>query len=267
MLELITRTINVKKISLLAYILISVGLVWLFVVFWPSIEKQAEEFNVMIKGYPEAFLKAFGVHTDVFFTFEAFLAVENFSLMWPIILIVLIITFGSSAIAGEIDQGTIEVLLAQPISRAKIYWAKYISGFFIILIFVVVSIFSVIPLAQLHNVKVELQNYFMICSLGILFALAIFSLNMMFSSMFSTKGKPASLVAGILISMYAINLISGLKESVEDLKYLSFFHYYDFTGAIVRNQIEPLTVWVFLGLSLVCTLIGLIVFIKRDIST
>ncbi|MCZ2846021.1 MAG: ABC transporter permease subunit [Candidatus Bathyarchaeota archaeon] len=267
MLALITRTINVKKLSLLIYIIISVALVWLFVVFFPSLQKQGEEFSSLLESYPEPFLKAFGVEKNLLFSFEAFLAAENFSLMWPILLIVLAITLGSSAIAGEIDQGTIEVLLSQPISRAKIYWAKYVSGFFIILIFIAASIFSVIPLARLHNVEIELQNYFMLFSLGTLFALAIFSLTMMFSSIFSIKGRSASLVAGILIFMYAINIVSQLRESVESLKYLSFLHYYDFSGALVHNQIEPLTIWFFLGISLFCTLTGLIVFIKRDIST
>lgn len=267
MLALIARTISTRKTSLLAYILIAVGMIWMLAAFFPAIKDQADNLAVMIESYPKSFLEAFGVEENLFLNFECFLAVENFSLMWPIILIVLVISLGSSAIAGEIDQGTIEILLAQPISRAKIYWAKYIAGLIIMSIFIFVSVFSVIPFAHLHKVDYDLQKLVTMFALGELFGWVIFSLTITFSSIFSTKGKPSSITAGILILMYAINLAAKLKESVENLKYFSFFHYYDFNAALIRNKIEPLTIGVFLGVSIICTIIGLVVFVKRDVAT
>jgi len=40
---------------------------------------------------------------------EGFLAAENYSIMWPIILIILTLSLGASAIAGEIEEGTMEI--------------------------------------------------------------------------------------------------------------------------------------------------------------
>lgn len=268
MLALITRTIYVNRKNLLACFLISAVLTWVFVAFFPTVHEQAEKLSELVVNYPEAFLKAFGVEAkSLFLHLESFLAAEHYSFMWPLILIVLIISLGSSAIAGEIEQGTIEVLLAQPISRARIYWAKFIAGFLILLVFIFASVFSVVPFAKFYDVEISLQSYLAIFVLGMLFGLAVFCLTMMFSSLFSTKGRVTSFVGGILISMYAIKLISALKESVQNLKYLSLFHYYDCNRALVSGKIDPLTVWVFLGVSLICSLIGAIVFAKRDIST
>lgn len=267
MFTLLSRTIATKRLLLFSTILIAIGMNWMLVAFFPSIHRQAEQFSVMIEAYPKSFLEAFGVQGNIFLNFESFLAVENFSIMWPIILLVLIITLGSGEIAGEIEKGTIEVLLAQPLSRTKIFLGKYMAGFLVLLLFIFASVYSVVPLATIHSVELNLKGYFTIFVLGIFLTLAIYSITMMFSSIFSTKGKPAALAAGILIFMYAANLFSKLQESVENLRYLSFFHYFDYNKALIDSQIDSLAIVIFATVSFICTLIGLVVFVKRDIAT
>lgn len=267
MKPLIKRTIAVNKKTLLAYILIATLLAWMFVVFFPSIHEQAEDFSKLMENYPEAFLKAFGVETEnLFLQLESFLAAEHYSLMWPLLLLVLAITQAGAAIAGEIEKGTMEILLSQPLSRRQIYLSKFIAGFLIIFTFVWASNFLVVPLAKLYEVEINLKSYWTISLLGTLFGLAVFCLTMMFSAFFSTKGRAASLSAGILILMYALNLFASLKESAENLKYFSFFYYYDYNAALLEGKIEPLAIGVFLGASVVCTLVGLFWFNRRDIA-
>lgn len=269
MLPLIIRTIYIKRKSLLIYIIICALMVWMFVAFFPTMYEQAEVLSEAFASYPESFLKAFGIDEieSLFLTLESFLAAEYYSMMWPLTFIIFFTSLGVSSIAGEIENGTIEILLVQPISRAKIYFGKFIAGLFILLMFIIVSNFSVIPFALLHNVEINLQSYFVVSILGLLFSLAIFSSAMMFSAMFSSKGRSGSLTAGMLVLMYAINLIATFKESVQNLKYLSFFYYYDFNAALINHKIDLLSIGVFLGFSLVCSLIGLVVFFKRDIAT
>ena len=271
MLALIKRTIFVRRKSLLIYIIISALLVWMFVVFFPSMHQQAEELSKAFANYPESFLKAFGFDRgtigNILFNIESFLAIEHYSIMWPIIVLVLTVSLGSSFLSGEVDEGTIEILLAQPLSRSKIYFSKYIAGFLIISIFVLASVFSVIPFALLHDVDINLKSHLMVAGIGLLFSLAIFSVSMMFSSMFSDKGKSTSISAGIMLGMYALNLFSSLKESAENLRYVSFFYYFDFQAAMLDHKIALLNVCVFLGVILICSIVGMVVFVKRDFAT
>ncbi len=66
--------------------------------------------------------------------------------------------------------------------------------------------------------------------------------------------------------MYVLNVISTFKESLKDLRYLSFFHYYDYTAAMLDNKLDSQAIWVFLGVSLVATVLGALWFMRRDVA-
>ncbi len=135
-----------------------------------------------------------------------------------------------------------------------------------LLIFTSCSIFPVIPLAKLYNVDYVFENYVTIAILGLLFGWAIFSMAMMFSSFFSERSKTYLITGSVLIIMYAFNVSASFKETWKNLKYFSFFHYYDYNQALINNSIDNLSFWVFGGTILICTLIGAIWFNKRDVA-
>jgi ABC-2 type transport system permease protein len=260
-LPLVVQTLKKKRNTLLAYLAINGGLVWMLVAVFPSIAQKGEELRKAFESYPEAMLKALNIDMATFLSnLEGFLAAENFSLMWPILLIILAISLGAGTIAGEIEKGTIEVLLAQPLSRAKVFLAKYAAGIAVTLTFVFASVFSVVPFALLHNVEFDPQSYLVMSLLGSLLGFALFSLAMMFSSFLSEKGKAASLTSAILIAMYALHLVAAFKENLDGLKYLSFFYYHDHNAAMLDYVIDPLAIAVFLGSGVIFVLIGLIAF-------
>jgi len=73
-------------------------------------------------------------------------------------------------------------------------------------------------------------------------------------------------MGGILVAMYALNLIASLKENWEELKYLSFFHYFDYGAALIDKVIAWESLVVFVGVIFVSVIAGAIVFLKRDIA-
>lgn len=268
MLTLITKTINKNIVALLIYTAISASFVWMYVAFYPSMAREGEKLKEAFKAYPQEIFQAFDIEVETFVSsLEGFIAGEHFSIIWPAVLTVLIVAYASSAIAGEIEKGTIEFLLSQPISRLKIFLAKYLSGLLIIISFILLSNFSVVPFAIFHNVNYQLQNYLTISVIGFLFAFAIFGTCMMISSFTSSKGIPAMITGSLLIIMYAINIFSAFQESLSKLKYASFFHYYDYKEAIVNNQIDTVNIVIFLLVGVITALIGAVIFIKRDIAT
>jgi ABC-2 type transport system permease protein len=268
MLTILAKTLKKNLITLIVYTAISASFVWMYVAMWPSFSKESEKFLELAEAYPEAIMKAMNVDVvGMFGSLEGFIAGEHFSIIWPIVLIILVLAYASSAIAGEVEKGTIELLLAQPISRLKIFFAKYFSGLAIITAFIILSNFSVVPFSILHNVDIQIQNYLAISIVGFFFAFAIFGICMMLSSVSSSRGQPMAITGGVLIIMYALNVFSTFKESLENLKYASFFHYYDFASAVVKNHIDALNIAVFLTVGIICTVIGAIAFVKRDITT
>lgn len=269
MFALLKRSIFEKRKSLIAMSLVCALLVWMYVAFYPGIKEESAALQEAFSNYPEGFLKVFGIDPaefNIFDTFESFLTVEHYSLLWPLVIIIFVISMGGSFIAGEVDDKTIEFLLAQPISRLKIFFSKYIAGIFLILILTFVSVYSVMPFTSLHDVEIQLENYAYIAFLGFLFAIAIYCVSLMFSSMFSSKSRAASVTTGILIVMYALKLMSAFKESVENVKYLSFFHYFDYNAALVNKEIRVESILVFLLTAFVCTVVGAFVWVRRDVA-
>ncbi len=268
MLTLLIKTIRKNMITLLIYTIISASFVWMYVAMWPSFSKESEKFLELADAYPEAVMKAMGVDImSMFGSLEGFIAGEHFSIVWPIILIILTLSYASVEIVVYVDIGTFELLLAQPISRLKIFLAKYFSGLVVIAAFILLSNFSVVPLSILHNVDLQIQNYLAISILGFLFAFAIFGICIMLSSLSSARGRPMAITGGLLIIMYALNVFAAFQESVENLKYASFFHYYNFAAAAIHNQLDILDVAVFLVVGIVTAIIGAYIFVKRDIAT
>ena len=73
-------------------------------------------------------------------------------------------------------------------------------------------------------------------------------------------------VGGLLIIMYVLNIISGLKENLKNLEYLSFFHYFATGDALIKNIVNSESILVFILTALICTIIGAWRFSKRDIA-
>lgn len=268
MLALFWRTIKDRKYTILIYCLASILFLWMYIAFYPTIHDKAQEFSQLLSAYPESFMKAFNINPSqlLFTTLESFLAMEQFNIVWPIMLFAFFIAWGGSAIAGEIEKGTIEILLAQPISRLKIFLAKYLSGTLMILLFTAVSVFAVIPLAKIYHIDYQLFHYWTIALIGFLLGGAVFSIAIFFSALFSDKGKAYFLTSGILVVMYVLNIMASLRDNLETLKYFSFFYYYDPAKALIDNQIDHWAYLVFISTIVLFTIFAALIFQKRDIS-
>jgi len=196
MLKIILKTFKDKKIGLIIYSISGILLLWMYVAMFPSIQQQADAFNELIQNYPEGFMKTFGIDGSFNFSYiENFLSVEHFSLIWPIMVIFLLVSFAGAGIAGEIEKGTVEIPLSRPVSRLGIFFGRYFTGLMFLLIFTIFSVFAIIPLSQLHGIDYQLENYVSFSIVGFLFGWAIFSLAMMFSAFFSEEAKYTCLPA------------------------------------------------------------------------
>lgn len=266
MFTLFWRTIKDKKWMIIIYSLAGILFLWLYIALFPSISKSFGQLESYFATVPKGFLKAFGFDPNTFVTFEGYIGSEQFSFVWPIMAIALTISLAGNAIASEIEKGTVEALLAQPLSRLKIFFAKYLAGVFALAIFTLVSVGSTFPLAKVYDITIKSENFFKIGGLGFVFGLAVFSIAMLFSVIFSEKGKANFVPAGILVLMYVLNILSGIKESLDKLKYASFFHYFNPSRVLVYGEIEKYSWTIFLSVFAVATLMAAIWFEKRDIA-
>jgi len=268
MLGIIWRSIKDKKLSLIIYSVASVGFLEMYIALFPSLQKQSQQLSELMKSYPDSFFKAFNIDPNQlsFTEIGSYLGMEQFNFIWPVMAIAFAIGFANYSLAGEIEKGTAEILLSQPISRLKIFLSKYIVGLGFLATFTFVSVFAIIPLANVHGASVDISKIAFFALVSFLFVWAVYGIAFLASSFFSEKGKAAFAVSGVLVLMYVLNIIGGLKESLNDLRYLSFFNYFQPANVIDKGQTDSLTFFVFIGVAVIASLLAALWFNKRDIA-
>jgi ABC-2 type transport system permease protein len=96
----------------------------LFVLIYPMV-RDMEGIEVFLEQYPEAFGELFNIAAVT--TGPGFLNAEFFSLLGPALFLIYGIGRGARAVAGEEEVGTLEVLLATPISRTRMLAEKALA--------------------------------------------------------------------------------------------------------------------------------------------
>ena len=86
------------------------------------------------------------------------------------------------------------------------------------------------------------------------------------SAAFSERSHVSMAAGGILVIMYVLRIVAGLKESWKDIEYASVFHYLSASKALLHGQLLGLDVAVLLGASLLLTGLGWAIFVRRDIA-
>ncbi len=265
-----TYTMLKDRFRFLIIMVLSVmGFQEMYIALFPEIQKQADQLNQLLAAYPESFMKAFGIDsaTSMFNSLENYLSTEMFSFFWPILMIVMAISFAGYMIAGDIDKGTIELTLSQPISRFKLFLARYLAGAVGLTVFSIASVYSVSFWAEIHNIAYDMHKLQVLTVGCILFSLAVFSLAVLYSSISSEKGKVAMYTGGTLALMYVLNIVSGLKDSLANLKYGSFFYYYRGETLLGKGEFVDWSIVVFVGFILASTFLAGLIFQRRDITT
>lgn len=260
------RTIKDKRLSLIIFTLATVGMLWVYVGMFPGIQKESQKLTEAFKSYPEAMMKAFNIESLDFSKLENFVAMEQYSIIWPLIVIFLLLAFAGTSLAGEVEKGTVEPLLSRPLSRRNIFFQKYLAGLVVLVGYTGISVFAIWPLAALQHIDFQMANFVSVFWLCLLFGWAVYSLGMLCSVWFSERSRVYGIAGGIVLLMYVLNIIAALKESMGNLKYLSFFHYYDSTAVLVRGDFDTLAIVVFAGFSIIVTALAVWRFQKRDVA-
>ena len=263
------RSMLRDKLKLLAvYVISTVGLLEMYVALFPAIKKQSANFDQMIQSMPEAMFKAFGMDPANFSfgSFETYMSSEYMSFLWPVLAISFAISLANYIAVRESDDGTIETLLSLPVRRSQIFVERFGAGMFMIIIFSTISMLAALPLAWVHNVTVD-AGHFVVASVGsALFATVVFSIGTLCSVLFSARGRATMIASGILVLMYALNIISGLNEHLQNMRYLSIFNYFNGSELLGKAIFPSHMFTAFGGIILVTFVFSVWRFSRRDYS-
>ncbi|HEY8082830.1 MAG TPA: ABC transporter permease subunit [Solirubrobacterales bacterium] len=238
---------------------IPLGLWSAFIVaIFPSLE---DTLSKLAKSYPPALKEAFGVAglTNV----EQYLQAEMLSLIVPLALGYLAVRAVASGLSGAAESGRLDVLLSAPVSRSNLAAASFAAtavelAAVLVVTIVFAALGSVVSGAGLEFAS-AVAGFANVWPLALLFA----GLGVVATGFSLRTSVVTGSVAGVLVSMYVIDLIGRLDPGLSGVRYLSVFKYY---GNAIEDGIEPLA---FCGVTLAgvaLAAIGAWLFDRRDIS-
>jgi len=216
----------------------------------------------MLDQLPEALLAAFG--GGDMSTPEGWYQIETFGLMAPIALMVVTITVGARALAGEEDHRTMGLLLANPIKRSKVVtekaWAMVVCA-----IMVGFATFAGVTAGSLlGRLGMDIGNIAATCLLVTLLGLVFGSLALALSAA-TGRGKVAVFGSiGIALVSYLATSFLPLSESAAGYTKWSPYHYYLSSDPLLTGMN-----WghggILAGLALGLIVLSIVLFQRRDL--
>lgn len=237
---------------------LGLSLMGAFVVFiYPSYRDQLQDFEL-----PEALQALIG--TEDFTSPTGFLSAEFYS--WtPIMLVVFAIMAGTSALAGEEDSGTVDLLLAQPLSRRRLALSK-LAGLTAASILIAAGTYIgwliSIPFVDMDVslARLALANAQLVPMLLVIAFLSVWC-----AAVLPDRKLATGLVTAIAVLSYVINYLSALVDVLSPLAWASVFNYSE-GGETLTGSFDEWKSLVLLGVALLFAVLAIAAFERRDLG-
>ncbi|MQF65194.1 hypothetical protein FIM04_03635 [SAR202 cluster bacterium AC-409-J13_OGT_754m] len=240
---------------------IGMGLLALLIVLvYPSISST---YGDIMKEMPEGMMAFFGGNTSLH-NFEGYLSQEFFNPA-PLALAVFAILSGSQIIVGEESQGTLELILVQPISRFKVFIFKalglLIANGAIIFIMLVIFSFAVL-IADVEVNTTRILNAFLLLWP---FLATLSFLSMLLSLLFSSRIVAGTVMAVLIVSSFILHGLSNLVSWLEAYRHIYITAYFQGRNALTSEVSSGHIITLLVVLAAI-SIINLYLFVKRDIG-
>src|ERR1700675_2617743 len=117
------KTLRDQRRALTGWAIGMAALVLMYTAFYPSVKSNAAKLNQYIQTLPEALRNIIG-RAGNFSSPAGYVQSELFSIMGPLLLLILAIGAGARALAGEEEAGTLDLLLVTPLARRRVVGEK-----------------------------------------------------------------------------------------------------------------------------------------------
>lgn len=241
------------------------GLVALMVAVYPTV-RDNQELNRLVEEYPEA-LKAFiafGGAVD-YTSGAGYLGSELFSFMVPLLFIVCAVGNGASAIAGEEERGTLDLLLSHPVTRRRLAVEK-IGAMVLELAGLGAVLWAALWVgATIVGMDVSAAHLAAATASAALLALAFGAIAFMVGAATGHRALAVGLATAGAVAAYLVNGLAALVEALAMPQKASPFYHYAI-GDPLRQGLALDHSLVLVAIAVVAAVVGVLAFERRDVA-
>jgi ABC-2 type transport system permease protein len=210
--------------------------------------------------------KAFGKSVITLTTIEGLLIVELYQWGIELLLAGYVILFTASFISSEIEKKTIDLLLANPVSRTRILLEKY-GAMIVMVVMIDVALFIEV-IAGLAYIGEETDIEWLVYThmLFMPFLLAVGSYSTFLSTLFDDTRRAMSVGLGILLGSFLLDSISLTRERYASISKVTLFHYFDPGMNLILHEVEWNHVIILCVVAIAFLAAAVVWFNKKDIN-
>lgn len=208
--------------------------------------------------------------SDSFFSMLSLDGAAAFGFNHPIVITILAIVAISIPvrhISREMEDGTLEMILALPFKRTTLIRKLWLSGVFILTVIVITSLLgSLIAILIFHEISFHIvSNLLLICLNNLLLFTLIMTYTMFIATLSKGGGFSGNLSAAITLFFYLFFFVGQIWDFLKPGLYINIFNYYQPQKVMMGNGIPWIDFLVLAGLTAVFYYLSRRRFNERDI--
>jgi ABC-2 type transport system permease protein len=171
--------------------------------------------------------------------------------------------------AGEVDRGTIDVLLGLPVSRLQVYLHETVIWFAAGLFVIAIGLLGKLVGDHLADAEspTSPRQLMLILVNGYCLYFAIGGFTWFLSALSDRRGRAVGLAFGAILASYLLSFLAQFGGFAKQIGFLSVMHYYR-PAIILREPSWPIAdMFVLLVIGITFWGAGALVFMRRDIRT
>lgn len=258
-----TKWLRDARWSLLGWTIAVPAVGTMYAAFWPSIRNP--EMMKALEAYPKGVLEAFN-YNDLT-SAAGYLGSAVYGLLVPLLIAVFAIGAGTRAVAGDEEAGTLDLVLAHPVGRARLALQRFagiVVGLAVVTAALLLAMLGLRGPAQLDGIGVaELAAVTLQLALfGAVFAALAFAVG----AATGRKALTLGISAGVAVLTFLCNGVLPQVEGLEWVRNLSPWHWY-LGGEPLVNGVQVADSGLLAGLAVVLVAFGTWAFGRRDVAT
>jgi len=255
------KTLHEKRWMMLFWSLGVVAMAMLMMAFYHSF--SAGGFDEVLKNLPKSFQGLVGNVADLK-TVSGYVSQEVFALRIPLLTLIMGVVLFTALVAGDESQGTLQTLLAQPVSRLRVFIEKYLAALVISFVICFGAFVGVLlGLILIHEHMSWLHLFESVVGVWLL-TLVFGTFGFALGAITGKRGLTGSLTGLVTFGTYLITSFAPNVAGLKNVEKLSPFHYYNNPG-IAQHGLQTHNVVVMVALIVVPLVVGAVVFQRRDI--
>jgi ABC-2 type transport system permease protein len=259
------KTLRDARRALVWWSLGLIGMAVLMTAVYPTV-RDNPALDKLVDQYPDA-LKAFigfGGGID-YSTGAGYLGIELFSFMVPLLLLVAAIGAGARAIAGTEERGTLDLLLANPISRQRLVAEKLAALAAELLFLALVLFLALLVGVRAFDLEVSTAHLAAATASAALLAFAFGAISLAAGAASGRTAAAIGVSAAGAVAAYLVNGLADLVGFLEPLQKASPFYHYAAPDPL-HHGLSPSHALFLLGIAAVASVLAVVVFERRDVA-